>query len=203
MDLDIQDLYESNKNGDFEEVIEFLQEQYGECLLQSAINGKFKLVKYWATSGQITQQYGNQALHNAATYGHVDICKYLVELGFCQLDNKMILDECTQVGHMDVVKYLFSRGYTPDYYNMDGSRMHGNYEIFYFFILSQPKRFVLAYLQTKVNEKYSREHEWALYVKPCIPIIGKKILATKKLNKHNILKIVYRPKSLHIQLIYF
>jgi hypothetical protein len=220
MNLNVHDLYKAARNADINAIDKFLGKIYGGCLNESAHGGHIELVKYWIGTGFITYNDGNIALCTAAARGHLNICEYLVELGFCEYGGHFSLDECCEMGYIDIAKYFFGLGYAPDYYIMNNAGEYDNYEIFQFFIASQPKRFVYSYLQIKLpsknispnsqdkkfryylqNKKAIDQRDWELFVEPSIPIIGKKILATNSLVKHNILKIVLRPKSLRMQMI--
>ena len=84
-------------------------------LIQAAINGNLKVVKYLHQNGADIRALDDHALRWSADSGHLDVVKYLHQNGAdIRARDDFALLRSAKNGHLNVVKYLIENGADVD-----------------------------------------------------------------------------------------
>jgi hypothetical protein len=130
----------------------------------------------------------NSAMWTAAFNNKLEIVKYLTSIGCDFLSDSKYFMMTITYESQQILKYLLNLGYDP------GQRKYKAFEM-----CSQTNMFehMLLYLTKKSFYAYREISKWK---RPITKIVSSRIKPLKNFHKHNVLKILLRPTSLHIQL---
>jgi len=124
-------IYLAAFNGQLCSILYFIRskDQFDWELCYAAEGGHLDLCKYFINLGA---KDFNQALHYAAGGGHIDLCKYFIMIGATNFN--WSLTYAALGGHLDLCKYFINLGATNFNWALENAALYGHLNLCQYFV---------------------------------------------------------------------